>query len=198
MQLLGLGVARMVRKLTVASVLFTISLIGASIPALAGETHRTTVTLRLTGSLIATGEVRAADGTNACEAHREVVIQKRGSGGGWQTVESKDSRPSGSYRISIPDENGDYRALVRKLELGPTRGTCTRDISPVEAHGDGGDDSNCTDGYSPCLVYHGGADYDCAGGSGDGPYYTEPGVTYQVTGSDPYGLDGDNDGYGCE
>jgi hypothetical protein len=58
---------------------------------------------------------------------------------------------------------------------------------------------NCTSGYSPCLAYHGGADYDCFGGDGNGPYYTEPGVTYSISGSDPYGLDGnDNDGYGCE
>jgi hypothetical protein len=57
---------------------------------------------------------------------------------------------------------------------------------------------NCTSGYSPCLVYHGGADYDCSGGSGDGPYYTEPGVVYAVSGSDPYDLDADNDGSGCE
>ena len=56
----------------------------------------------------------------------------------------------------------------------------------------------CTPGYSPCLVDHGGADYDCYGGSGDGPYYTEPGVIYRVTGSDPYGLDANGDGYGCE
>jgi hypothetical protein len=56
----------------------------------------------------------------------------------------------------------------------------------------------CTSGYSPCLVYHGGADYDCYGGTGDGPYYTEPGVVYTVSGSDPYGLDASNDGSGCE
>lgn len=55
--------------------------------------------------------------------------------------------------------------------------------------GGGGGGANCTPGYSPCLTYHGGADYDCAGGSGNGPYYTR---------SDPYGLDADNDGYGCE
>jgi flagellar hook assembly protein FlgD len=64
--------------------------------------------------------------------------------------------------------------------------------------GGGGGGDNCTPGYSPCLVYHGGADYDCYGGSGDGPYKTAPGVVYRVTGSDPYGLDGDNDGFGCE
>jgi hypothetical protein len=64
--------------------------------------------------------------------------------------------------------------------------------------GGGGGRSNCTPGYSPCLLNHNYTDYDCAGGSGNGPYYTEPGVTYRVTGSDPYGLDADNDGYGCE
>jgi hypothetical protein len=53
--------------------------------------------------------------------------------------------------------------------------------------------SNCTPGYSPCLPPA--PDYDCAGGTGDGPKYTGP-VT--VTGSDPYDLDSDNNGYGCE
>jgi hypothetical protein len=58
----------------------------------------------------------------------------------------------------------------------------------------------CTPGYSPCLIYHGGADYDCSGGTGNGPFKTEPGVTYRVTGSDPYDLDGDSppNGFGCE
>jgi len=53
--------------------------------------------------------------------------------------------------------------------------------------------SNCTPGYSPCLPPA--SDYDCAGGSGNGPAYTGP---VRVTGSDPYGLDADGDGYGCE
>jgi resuscitation-promoting factor RpfB len=52
---------------------------------------------------------------------------------------------------------------------------------------------NCTSGYSPYLTPA--SDYDCAGGSGDGPKYTG---LVRVTGSDPYGLDADNDGYGCE
>jgi resuscitation-promoting factor RpfB len=53
--------------------------------------------------------------------------------------------------------------------------------------------NNCTPGYSPCLPPA--SDYDCAGGSGDGPAYTG---FVRVTGSDPYGLDSDNDGFGCE
>jgi endonuclease YncB( thermonuclease family) len=69
---------------------------------------------------------------------------------------------------------------------------------PPSTSSGGGGGGSCTPGYSPCLVDHGGADYDCAGGSGNGPYYTQPGVTYSVTGSDPYGLDRDGDGSGCE
>jgi resuscitation-promoting factor RpfB len=53
---------------------------------------------------------------------------------------------------------------------------------------------NCTPGYSPCLPPA--SDYDCAGGSGNGPKYVY-GVE-RVTGSDPYDLDADGDGYGCE
>jgi hypothetical protein len=53
---------------------------------------------------------------------------------------------------------------------------------------------NCTPGYSPCLPPA--SDYDCAGGSGNGPQYVY-GVE-RVTGSDPYDLDADGDGFGCE
>jgi hypothetical protein len=59
--------------------------------------------------------------------------------------------------------------------------------------GAGGGGSSCTAGYSPCLPPA--SDYDCSGGSGDGPEYTG---TVRVTGSDPYGLDADHDGFGCE
>lgn len=51
----------------------------------------------------------------------------------------------------------------------------------------------CTPGYSPCIPL--GPDVDCIGGSGDGPRYTG---YHTVSGYDPYGLDSDNDGAGCE
>jgi len=38
-------------------------------------------------------------------------------------------------------------------------------------------------------------DYDCRGGSGDGRKYTGP---VRVTGSDPYHLDLNRNGKGCE
>lgn len=52
---------------------------------------------------------------------------------------------------------------------------------------------DCTPGYEPCLPPA--DDYDCAGGSGNGPAYTG---RVSVFGSDPYDLDADGDGVGCE
>jgi hypothetical protein len=54
--------------------------------------------------------------------------------------------------------------------------------------------SNCDANYSGCLNPNS-SDYDCAGGSGNGPDYTG---MVQVRGEDPHGLDADGDGVGCE
>jgi resuscitation-promoting factor RpfB len=66
-------------------------------------------------------------------------------------------------------------------------------ISNVQRSPDTGGSRNCTPGYSPCLPPA--SDYDCAGGTGNGPKYTGP---VRVTGSDPYDLDRDGDGVGCD
>lgn len=52
----------------------------------------------------------------------------------------------------------------------------------------------CDPNYSGCLDPNS-PDYDCAGGSGDGPDYTG---TVTVLGVDHYGLDDDGDGIGCD
>jgi hypothetical protein len=53
----------------------------------------------------------------------------------------------------------------------------------------------CHQSYSgACLAPHGG-DYDCAGGSGNGPLYT--GRVY-VVGADVFELHRDGDGVGCD
>jgi hypothetical protein len=54
--------------------------------------------------------------------------------------------------------------------------------------------SDCHPGYSGCLKTNAG-DYDCRGGSGNGPNYTGP---VSVYGSDPFDLDRDGDGQGCD
>jgi hypothetical protein len=54
--------------------------------------------------------------------------------------------------------------------------------------------SSCDPNYSGCLNPNA-IDYDCSGGSGDGPLYTG---RVDVLGVDHYGLDADGDGVGCE
>jgi hypothetical protein len=76
-------------------------------------------------------------------------------------------------------------AIAKPLPAPPTTGG---------TGGGGGGGGNCTPGYSPCLPPA--SDYDCAGGSGDGPKYVTGPV--RVTGSDPYGLDADGNGIGCQ
>lgn len=62
---------------------------------------------------------------------------------------------------------------------------------PVRASSSSDD---CTPGYDPCVPIA--SDVDCAGGSGNGPVYVQGPI--RVTGSDPYRLDSDHDGIGCE
>jgi hypothetical protein len=52
----------------------------------------------------------------------------------------------------------------------------------------------CHTSYSGCLKPDSG-DYDCAGGTGNGPNYTG---LVEVLGPDVFDLDRDNDGWGCE
>ena len=53
---------------------------------------------------------------------------------------------------------------------------------------------DCHLSYSGCLKLNA-SDYDCAEGSGNGPYYTGK---VKVIGPDVFGLDRDHDGWGCE
>lgn len=55
---------------------------------------------------------------------------------------------------------------------------------------------NCHPSYQGACLLIGAGDYDCAGGSGNGPNYVNGPIT--VVGYDEFGLDGDRDGVGCE
>ena len=56
---------------------------------------------------------------------------------------------------------------------------------------------NCDPAYPDVCLHQGIGDYDCAGGSGNGPNYVEGPL--RVLPPDPFDLDGyDNDGIGCE
>jgi hypothetical protein len=55
--------------------------------------------------------------------------------------------------------------------------------------------SQCDPNYAGACLDPNSADYDCEGGSGDGPDYTG---TVRVVGADPYDLDRDGDGVACD
>jgi hypothetical protein len=59
----------------------------------------------------------------------------------------------------------------------------------------GGGGGSCHPSYVGACLRIGAGDYDCAGGSGNGPNYTG---TVVVVGPDVFDLDRDNDGIGCE
>ena len=65
-------------------------------------------------------------------------------------------------------------------------------IEAEEAESEAGE---CDPSYSGACLDPYASDYDCEGGSGDGPEYTGP---VAVVGEDHHGLDADSDGYACE
>jgi hypothetical protein len=56
--------------------------------------------------------------------------------------------------------------------------------------------SSCDPNYSGACLDPDASDYDCAGGSGNGPLYVQGPLT--VVGRDHYDLDADGDGVACE
>jgi hypothetical protein len=55
---------------------------------------------------------------------------------------------------------------------------------------------NCDPSYPGSCLHDGIGDYDCAGGTGNGPNYVSGPI--QVRPPDPFDLDRDGDGVGCE
>jgi len=55
---------------------------------------------------------------------------------------------------------------------------------------------HCDKNYKGRCLRPNVSDYDCAGGSGNGPYYVRG--PFRVVGTDHYRLDSDHDGIACE
>jgi beta-lactam-binding protein with PASTA domain len=55
---------------------------------------------------------------------------------------------------------------------------------------------SCDPSYPDVCLDPNAVDYDCAGGSGNGPKYVEGPI--RVLPPDPFDLDGNGDGWGCE
>lgn len=88
----------------------------------------------------------------------------------------------GKWLLAVVVVGGGYNLFFSEQSIDANQSI---DIPPTQ---------RCHPSYSGCLRV-GAGDYDCAGGSGNGPNYTGK---VRVTGSDPFDLDRDNDGWGCE
>lgn len=71
---------------------------------------------------------------------------------------------------------------------------CLDEQTRVRASSDGGNRASCHPSYEGACLDPDAIDYDCEGGTGNGPRYVGA-VT--VTGPDDYGLDRDGDGSAC-
>lgn len=86
-----------------------------------------------------------------------------------------------------PDDSSGllFSSTVKRSRLGDTSPPAER--TPA---------ASCDPSYKGACLKPDVSDYDCAGGSGDGPYYVQGPVT--VVGDDHYDLDRDGDGVACE
>jgi len=84
---------------------------------------------------------------------------------------------------------------AREREERERRALARQEKAKEAAAEEATEESECDPNYSGACLNPNASDYDCEGGSGNGPYYTGE-VT--VVGVDHYGLDADGDGVGCE
>ena len=91
-------------------------------------------------------------------------------------------------------------ACEKERQAEPTPTATSRARATTGAKGTGVPASPQRDNCSPCYpdvcLKMGAGDYDCAGGSGNGPNYI--GGPIRVVGCDPFDLDRDHNGWGCE
>jgi endonuclease YncB( thermonuclease family) len=129
------------------------------------------------------------DGTNV-----NLVLVRRGAASVWfydgERGRYADQLHAAAEKASRQGRGawGACRAKLTPFESFDTHPKNTRTAS-------GGAGGKCHPSYTgPCLDPNA-SDYDCAGGSGDGPLYTGK---VRVVGPDVFGLDPDGDGWGCE
>ena len=91
-----------------------------------------------------------------------------------------------SYKTTVKRAGADY-------DVRATRGSKVIRFQYRPAGASGG--GNCDPNYEGACLKPDSPDYDCEGGSGNGPDYTGP---VRVVGDDHYDLDRDGDGIACD
>jgi hypothetical protein len=120
----------------------------------------------------------------------EASAVRKIKGAGFKVKKTTQTRTSGQDGVVLSQSLG---GGTRAKPKSAVRIVISKVQRSTGGSTDTGGTSNCTRGYSPCLPPA--SDYDCRGGSGNGPRYTG---RVQVRGADPYELDDDDDGVGCD
>jgi hypothetical protein len=132
-----------------------------------------------------------------------VVLAASGCGGGKQQVAQPIATTSAPTITAAPSTTAapttaaptttKPRATTRRATTTTRKATpTTRRATPATA----APARNCDPAYPDACLHDGIGDYDCAGGSGNGPNYVRGPI--RVRPPDPFGLDRDGDGVGCE
>ena len=93
--------------------------------------HPRTIDLRIVRHVKARGEVATSDGSEECQSHVRVQIERK-TRGGWRMIATVATMSDGSFRRNLPDREGRYRARVAESSSGPH--ICDRAVSEVRFH----------------------------------------------------------------
>jgi hypothetical protein len=128
-----------------------------------------------------------------------VVLAASGCGGGEQVAQpiANTSAPT----VTAPPSTTAALTTTKPRATTTTRRatTTTRKATPTARRATpttAAPVRNCDPAYPDACLHDGIGDYDCAGGSGNGPNYVRGPI--RVRPPDPFGLDRDGDGVGCE
>ncbi|WP_416956647.1 hypothetical protein ACNKF0_06070 [Nocardioides sp. T5] len=97
--------------------------------------HGRVLRLRLRKHLVATG-VLTASSERSCASGQRVEVQRR-AGSSWRRVARISTKTDGSFRVSLADRVGRYRATLSPVVLADRWTSCARARSATVRHGHG-------------------------------------------------------------
>jgi type IV secretory pathway VirB10-like protein len=111
-----------------------------------------------------------------------------------EQAEARAARRAEARREVRREARAEARREARAAARREARREARAEQERVQALAVAAETSECDENYSGCLDPNS-SDYDCEGGSGDGPDYTG---LVNVRGSDTHDLDRDGDGIACD
>jgi hypothetical protein len=94
--------------------------------------HRRALTLTTRKHLIVKGML-TAETSPSCTRGQQIVVQRRASSR-WRRVATVTTRADGSFRASVQDRTGTYRAIGPVSTLDSGRTSCGRAVSSTTRH----------------------------------------------------------------